>query len=186
MNYYGGQNMANSWRTVRNNTLQIAEEIPADKYNFRASAESMTVGELLSHMATNTLWGVQVHFVEKKSEIGMQEFGQYNVNARAIAEKLTTKEAIIAALKTNGEELARGLEAMSDAALAEVVTLPGGDKTRFEMLLGLKEHEMHHRGQLMVTERLLGIVPHMTRARLERMAQMAKLAAAQTPAQTAH
>jgi uncharacterized damage-inducible protein DinB len=31
------------------------------------------------------------------------------------------------------------------------------------MLLGVKEHEIHHRGQLMLIERLLGIVPHLTR-----------------------
>jgi uncharacterized damage-inducible protein DinB len=31
------------------------------------------------------------------------------------------------------------------------------------MILGFKEHEMHHRGQLMVVERMLGIVPHPTR-----------------------
>jgi len=41
---------------------------------------------------------------------------------------------------------------------------PSG-KTRFEMLLGVKEHEMHHRGQLMLIERMLGIVPHLTRKR---------------------
>lgn len=185
MNYYGGHNMANSWRTVRNNTIQIAEEIPADKYNFRASDDTMTVAELLSHMATNTLWGVKVHFVDKTSAIQMQDFGDFNVAAREAASKLTTKETIVEALKENGEALARGLEGISDAALAEVVTLPGGDKTRFEMLLGLKEHEMHHRGQLMVIERLLGIVPHLTRMRLERMAKMAELAAAAT-AGTAH
>ena len=33
------------------------------------------------------------------------------------------------------------------------------------MLLGVKEHEMHHRGQLMLIERMLGIVPHLTRKR---------------------
>jgi uncharacterized damage-inducible protein DinB len=33
------------------------------------------------------------------------------------------------------------------------------------MLLGTKEHEMHHRAQLTVIERLLGIVPHLTRKR---------------------
>jgi len=33
------------------------------------------------------------------------------------------------------------------------------------MLIGTKEHEMHHRAQLMVIERLLGIVPHLTRKR---------------------
>src|SRR6516164_442063 len=37
--------------------------------------------------------------------------------------------------------------------------------SRSEMLLGTKEHEMHHRAQLMVIERLLGIVPHLTRNR---------------------
>jgi uncharacterized damage-inducible protein DinB len=36
------------------------------------------------------------------------------------------------------------------------------------MLVGTKEHEMHHRGQLMVIERLLGIVPHLTRSRQSR------------------
>jgi uncharacterized damage-inducible protein DinB len=33
------------------------------------------------------------------------------------------------------------------------------------MLLGTKEHEMHHRAQLTVIERLLGVVPHLTRRR---------------------
>jgi uncharacterized damage-inducible protein DinB len=33
------------------------------------------------------------------------------------------------------------------------------------MILGTKEHEMHHRAQLTVIERLLGIVPHLTRSR---------------------
>jgi uncharacterized damage-inducible protein DinB len=42
-------------------------------------------------------------------------------------------------------------------------------KPRFEMLMAAKEHEMHHRGQLMLIERLLGIVPHLTR-RMEEMA----------------
>jgi uncharacterized damage-inducible protein DinB len=37
-------------------------------------------------------------------------------------------------------------------------------KTRFEMILGTKEHEMHHLGQLTVIERMLGIIPHLTRA----------------------
>jgi uncharacterized damage-inducible protein DinB len=38
------------------------------------------------------------------------------------------------------------------------------------MLLSTKEHEMHHRSQLMLIERMLGIVPHLTRQMQERMA----------------
>jgi hypothetical protein len=45
------------------------------------------------------------------------------------------------------------------------------------MLLGAKEHEMHHRAKLMVVERLLGIVPHLTRMRQQRQAQVAPAAA---------
>ena len=39
------------------------------------------------------------------------------------------------------------------------------------MILSVKEHEMHHRGQVMLVQRMLGIVPHLTRQREERMAQ---------------
>jgi hypothetical protein len=41
-------------------------------------------------------------------------------------------------------------------------------KSRFEMLIAPKEHEMHQRGQLMVIEWLLGITRHMK----ERIAAM--------------
>jgi uncharacterized damage-inducible protein DinB len=44
-------------------------------------------------------------------------------------------------------------------------------KSRFEMLLSVKEHETHHRAQLMVYQRLLGLVPHLTRERQARMGQ---------------
>jgi uncharacterized damage-inducible protein DinB len=40
------------------------------------------------------------------------------------------------------------------------------------MILGAKEHEMHHRGQLMLIERMVGIVPHLTRQMQERFAAM--------------
>jgi hypothetical protein len=46
------------------------------------------------------------------------------------------------------------------------------------MLLGTKEHEMHHRGQLMLIERTQGIVPHLTRQMQERMAAAPSVAAA--------
>ena len=55
-------------------------------------------------------------------------------------------------------------------------------RTRFDMLLGSKEHEMHHRGQLMLLERIVEIVPHLTREFQERLARMQ---AAQTTPRTA-
>jgi uncharacterized damage-inducible protein DinB len=54
------------------------------------------------------------------------------------------------------------------------VTYYGGkelaESFRFEMILSVKEHEMHHRGQLMLVERMIGLVPHLTREMQARMA----------------
>ena len=165
MNYYGSKDMADSWRTVRKNTIQVAEDIPEEKYAFRAAPDTMSVGDMLAHLAATPHWAIQCHFVEKKTSVAMDDFGKWMGEIGATAKTLTTKTAIIEALKTNGDAVAAGLEAMTDAQLGEKVGLPMGDKTRFEMLLGLKEHEMHHRAQLFLIERMVGIVPHLTRAR---------------------
>ena len=67
------------------------------------------------------------------------------------------------------------LDGVSDEFLAEAVSFPSEmlqpPKSRFELILSVKEHEMHHRGQVMLVQRLLGIVPHLTRQREARMAQ---------------
>ena len=96
--------------------------------------------------------------------------------ATAEAAALITKAQILNALRTEGDKFAAFLESFPDEALAERVQYPEGmqppDKSRFEMLLSAKEHEMHHRGQLMVVERLLGMVPHLTRQMQARMQQV--------------
>ena len=63
---------------------------------------------------------------------------------------------------------------LSCSELTSEVWAPLGQskKSRLESLMGAKEHEMHHRGQMMLIERQLGITPHLTRAMQERFAQM--------------
>jgi uncharacterized damage-inducible protein DinB len=171
MTYYGAKELADSFRTVRKNTIQVAEEIPEEKYSYRAAPDTMSVAEILSHLACTPAWAEACHFNEKKSTVAMEDFGRW-MGANAAAEKaLTGKAQIVAALKENGERFAKCMERMTDAQLGETVTLPNGTKSRFEMLLGVKEHEMHHRAQLFLIERMVGIVPHLTRARQERTAQ---------------
>ena len=170
MNYYGAKNLAEAWRTVRRNTLQIAEEIPEEQYGFRATDDTMTVGELLAHMATSPMWAIAMVFEERKENVAAEDFPRYFGVAGKAAAALTTKSAIVDALRTNGDDLAARLAGSTEDDLATIVTMPNGSKTRFELLLGLKEHEMHHRGQLMLMQRMIGIVPHLTRARQERQA----------------
>ena len=85
-------------------------------------------------------------------------------------------------LRTSGEQWAGFLQGLTEDFLAEQVQMPARmtptTKSRFEMVLSVKEHEMHHRGQLMLMERLIGIVPHMTRDMQARLATSGAAAAA--------
>jgi uncharacterized damage-inducible protein DinB len=75
-----------------------------------------------------------------------------------------SKAEIIDLLRIEGDRWAQWVEQLPEAVLAERVALPGGgSRSRFELLMGTKEHEMQHRAQLTVIERLLGVVPHFTR-----------------------
>jgi uncharacterized damage-inducible protein DinB len=165
MNYYGAKELAESFRTVRKNTIQVAEDIPEDQYGFRAAPDTMSVAEMLAHLACTPHWAEQCHFVEKKTSVTMEDFGKWMGQIAEKSKALTTKAAIVDLLKTGGEQFARQIDAMTDAELGEQVAVPNGSRSRFEALQGVKEHEMHHRAQLFLIERMIGIVPHLTRAR---------------------
>jgi uncharacterized damage-inducible protein DinB len=174
MTYYGAKQIADSFRTVRKNTLVIAEEIPEDNYSFKATPEVMSVGEMLAHMAISPMWQIDVHG-KKVAQMEFAMFAEGMQKAKAAESALRTKADIVRALKENGEAFATFVEGLDEATLQSTVAFPPqagtGPKTRFEMLLGSKEHEMHHRGQLMLVQRLLGQVPALTRQRQARMAQ---------------
>lgn len=181
MTYYGGKELAASFRQVRSNTIQIAEEIPEDKYSFKASPDTRSIGQTLVHIAMGP--GFQSHIHGNRiNDLKNVNFPELHQKIVAEEAKPRTKAEVAALLKAEGEQFASYLESLSDSFLAEAVAMPPGaepaSKSRFEMLLSAKEHEMHHRGQLMLLQRMIGLVPHITRRMQERMAQSAAAAPA--------
>jgi uncharacterized damage-inducible protein DinB len=176
MTYYGAKELARSFRTVRANTIKIAEEIPEEKYGFRPAEGSRSVAETLVHIAVMTRVPEQIHVVEHRSSlVGFDFFGVMG-KLQAEVKAPRTKAQVLDLLRIEGEKYAKVLEGASEAFLAEQVEYPEPMeprvKSRFEMLTAPKEHEMHHRGQLMLVERMLGITPHLTRQMQERIASM--------------
>ena len=140
MQLYGQKQLADSIRTVRKNTILIAEDIPEEQYSYRPSADCRSVAETLTHIAVVSRLDRVLHQEEHVQTLEGFDFGKL-IKRSEVEEKKSQSKA--------------------------EVRQPGGkSKTRFEMILGTKEHEMHHRAQLTVVERLLGIVPHLTRNRL--------------------
>jgi len=176
MTYYGSKELADAFRTVRNNTIQIAEEIPEAQYGFRAAPACRSVAETLVHIAVGTRVSEQVHLAERLHTLVGFDFFALMSTLAAEEQTPRSKAQIVDLLRTEGEKFAQALGGVSEAFLAERVEFPAGvtppSKSRFEMLLGVKEHEMHHRGQLMVVERMLGITPHLTRRMQEHTAAM--------------
>jgi uncharacterized damage-inducible protein DinB len=176
MNYYGAQELAASFRTVRKNTIIIAEDIGDAHYDFRVTPETRTVGQTLVHISRVCELQERIHADRLTT---LEGFDFMSFIGPIIADEQTprTKEQIVALLHESGDRFSQWLEGLSDDFLGERVTMPPGmtppSKSRFEMILGVKEHEMHHRGQLMVMQRMIGSVPHLTREFQARMAMAA-------------
>jgi uncharacterized damage-inducible protein DinB len=136
----------------------------------------MSAGEILAHLAVSPMWQIDVHSA-RMEHLDFPFFAARSQQAKAEEALLRTKAEIVGALKDNGDRFASFLEGLDEATLSSTVTFPPpvqpSSKSRFELLLGPKEHEMHHRAQLMLIQRLLGQVPHLTRARQQMQAQPA-------------
>jgi uncharacterized damage-inducible protein DinB len=176
LNYYGPKQLAESFRTVRKNTLVIAQELPEQQYGFRPAPDSRSAGELLAHIAVSYTFQYQIH-QERRSTLQGFDFPALMRRLSAEEKAPRSKDQTLELLRTTGEQWAGWLEGLAEDFLAEQVAMPAGamppSKSRFEMILSVKEHEMHHRGQLMLIERLVGIVPHLTREMQARHAAVA-------------
>lgn len=170
---YGSKELADAFRTVRRNTIQVAEDLPESNYSFVAAPEVRSVAQMLTHVAIATRVWQMTNKPELITLVGFNFFGLID-EFKAEEAKPRAKAEIIELLRSEGEKFATWMESLTPEFLAGTVTEPDGKttKTRFERVLGAKEHEMHHRAQLMLIERQLGIVPHLTRQNQERMAQM--------------
>ena len=176
MNYYGAKDLAGSFRTVRKNTITIAEEIGEQHYGFSAAPETRTVAQTLVHIGLGPRMAQQIHGVEHRTTLEGFDFPGFMQKIMAEEKIKRNKTQIVAFLREEGEKFTGWVDGLSDDFLSQRIAMPPGmqpaSKTRFEMILGVKEHEMHHRGQLMLMERMVGVVPHLTREMQARMASM--------------
>jgi uncharacterized damage-inducible protein DinB len=160
MNFYGPKQLADSIRTVRQNTLRVAEDIHEDDYLFRPTADSRSIAEILIHIAFFSNFDYLFHEEEHVTAMEAFDFSQFLRDSKSQEKRHDKKSELIELLRDSGESWAEWVEFAPELFLAEGVAQRDGTlKTRFEMIMGTKEHEIHHRGQLTAIERMLGVVP---------------------------
>jgi uncharacterized protein YndB with AHSA1/START domain/uncharacterized damage-inducible protein DinB len=160
---YGVRQLTDSMRAVRANTILMAGDIPESQYDYRPTPVSRSIGETLVHIAWLGAADRIMHEEEHLDTLEGFDFPALLRKSEAEEKRRRSKADILERLSTEGERHARWLEQLPEAFLAERVQLPGGGSvSRFEMLVATKEHELQHRAQLTVIDRLIGVVPRST------------------------
>jgi len=134
------------WQNAKEYTLEFAEAMPADRYNFAPVPEEMTFGRQLIHMCGNMIWLCN-------SFLDAPSFG------KDVDHPSEKKEDVIELLEESFDYAAKTLAAFPAKELDEKVTFFAGTMTKRRVMLLLADHVTHHRGQLVVYLRLNGIEP---------------------------
>jgi uncharacterized damage-inducible protein DinB len=155
------ERIAEHWQDVRDGLIREVELVPAEQMGFKPAPESRSVLEVLQHviesqrMLVGEMCRDNTNF-QRGFPALMAEFGGGIKDAN-------TKDAIIDLLRSSFEESRATVVAFGDENFEKDMTrFDGKQCTKFEMLNFAVSHEMYHRGQLTVYERLLGVEPALT------------------------
>ena len=161
MNYpmnYLGEFLA-QWSATRAGVLAEAERIPADKFDFRATTATRSVREVLQHIVESER-ALTAELCRDDTDL-RRVFAPYAKDAKVQA--ATTKEALLALLRSSLAECQVLLRQAGAEKFTQTITgLDGQPVSKRAMLEFTVSHEMYHRGQLTVYERMLGIEPALT------------------------
>src|ERR1700744_5959104 len=107
---YSGKDFSRQFRVVRNNTLQIAEDIPETKYGFVPAPGSRALAALLIHIAVSPRMWFEVHGRQKVKTLVGFDFGKLSSDVRAEELRSRSKAEILDLLRSEGEKFAGWLD----------------------------------------------------------------------------
>jgi uncharacterized damage-inducible protein DinB len=132
-------------------TRRVLERVPGDRLGGKPHAKSMSLGQLALHIATTP---GSVSGIVRQSPFPVPQFTQ---------PAATSADDLLPALDQSIAQAKENLRAIGDAGLGNVWRVVDGDKEVMAMPVGavlrfiMLNHWYHHRGQLSVYLRELGV-----------------------------
>lgn len=153
--------LVQSWSEVRTGLINEASQIPEEKFSFRATPQTRSVAELLQHIVQ-----VQKLLVgeacREDTNLMRQSFADHiNEYAPDVA-AITDKSGLLELLRSSLEPAEAAIRGCGAGLEQKMKRFDGKEMTKFDFLNFGIAHEMYHRGQLTVYERLLGVEPALT------------------------
>ena len=131
------------WTDIGQKIVKMAEDFPAEKYDFKATKDVRSFADVVRHVA---FWNSYV----QKAARGEKPDGKQNELSKA---EYPTKEKIVAALK----------QSFNDATAELKKANPNPSAKLAGLFVTFTEHSGEHYGQLVVYYRLNGLVPPASR-----------------------
>ena len=155
------ENLIESWREVRKGLIDEASQIPADQFSFQPAPDTRSVRRLLQHLVESQKFLVGEAC---RPDTNLMR-GSFADNAKLYAPGVTEvneKEELLNLLRASMDESADKLRAAGDELKNTMKRFDGKEMTKLAFMSFAIAHEMYHRGQLTVYERLLNIQPALT------------------------
>ena len=155
-------NLIETWKDVRAGLTDEVSLIPADKFSFQPTAEIRSVETLVKHIieSQKVLVG---EMCRPDSNLRREPFPDLIKRYAGEVSGIEGKDALIDALRSSIAAAEQTIRSFGESALNELTQrFDGKTVTKLGFLQFSTSHEMYHRGQLTVYQRLLGIEPALT------------------------
>ena len=141
------------WEGTRKQMVDIAAAMPEEKFQYRATPEVRTYGEIVAHVAgENLMW---LEYLEGKGKAGSNE--RYD--------QLKDRKEILKVLTDSFDYGTKLLASLNDQKAMENVSFVRGQMARWAIVIHAVEHCKEHYGNLVTYLRLNQIVPPSTASR---------------------
>lgn len=155
------ENIIESWKEVRSGLIDEAGQIPADQFSFQPAPDSRSVQQLLQHIVESQKFLVGEAC---RADTNLMR-GSFADNIRTYApgvRDVNDKDELLDLLSTAMDESAEKLRGAADEMKKTMKRFDGKEMSKLAFMSFAIAHEMYHRGQLTVYERLLSIEPVLT------------------------
>jgi len=155
------ESIIEGWKEVRAGLINEARQIPADKFSFQPAGESRTVRQLLQHLVESQKFLVG-EACRPDTNLMRHSFAENIQHYAPGVREINDKDELLQLLSDTMDESAEKLRAAAAEMQNSMKRFDGKEMTKAAFMSFAIAHEMYHRGQLTVYERLLNIEPALT------------------------
>jgi len=151
------EDLVRAWNEVGGKLVEMAQDFPEDKYDFKVQKDQRTFAETILHVAVDNLLAISAI---NGSQVGPDFHGQPPSRAT-----YKTKEDVVKLIKQAVSEGSAVIKAQGDAGLEKPILSPfSADPVRVSTLWwSVIEDDGEHYGQLVVYYRANNLVPPRSR-----------------------